>query len=158
MDNAGGFWRELFSVRGRNNRARYWQVTGLYLVAMLAAGALSTLLDGEPSTAAIVLSIVLLSVLTIGGLVASFFNHVKRLHDVGLSGWWLLLGVVLMTPIELLRIADSADVKLFGETVQLVVSVGLLILFGSVPGQRRPNRFGEPPGGVRLTEPQPDVA
>lgn len=154
MHNGRGFWRELFSARGRNNRARYWQVTGLYLLAMLVAGAMASILDGEPPAAAIVP----LLVLTVGGFVASFFNHVKRLHDVGLSGWWLLLGVVVMTPTELLRIANDADVRLFGAALQVFVSLGLLVLFGAVPGQKDSNRFGEPLGGAPARQPQAEAA
>ena len=149
MNNDRGFWRELFSGSGRNNRVRYWQVTGLYLLVMLVMGAASVLMDSEPAVALLIFPIL---VLTIGGFVASVFNHVKRLHDVGLSGWWLLLSAAPMTPVALLRIADNADVQLLGAALQVLVSLGLLVLFGAIPGKTGPNRFGPQPGAPSTDE------
>lgn len=60
--------------------------------------------------------------------------YVKRLHDLGFSGWWLLLGCVLL----LLTAATGIDPKNF-------VGLALVSLIGFVPGVRGDNRFGVDP-------------
>ena len=60
--------------------------------------------------------------------------YVKRLHDVGLSAWWLLpfVGALWLTT------ATGADQK-------NLLSAGLFGILGLAPGKRGDNRFGTDP-------------
>lgn len=59
---------------------------------------------------------------------------VKRLHDVGCSGWWLLafIGAMWLT-------------TLTGVEHKNLVNVALFAILGFVPGKRGDNRFGADP-------------
>ncbi|MGW2524316.1 DUF805 domain-containing protein [Streptomyces sp. NPDC001617] len=72
---------------GRSRRAEYWQyalVIGIaYVVLMvLALASKSSVVFG------------LIAVFYLGILVPSLAVGVRRLHDTGKSGWWLLFGIV----------------------------------------------------------------
>mgnify|MGYP001058183099 FL=1 len=72
---------------GRSRRAEYWQyalfIGIVYVVlAVLAAASKSSVVFG------------LLAVFYLGILVPSLAVGVRRLHDTGKSGWWLLFGIV----------------------------------------------------------------
>jgi len=54
----------------------------------------------------------------------TFAACIRRLHDIGWSGWWILLA-----PIPLAGLCQA-------------------LMLTSMPGQRADNRFGPPPGGA----------
>jgi uncharacterized membrane protein YhaH (DUF805 family) len=63
---------------------------------------------------------------------------VKRLHDINLSGWWLLGVLGLTTGISIL---PGTLPKMAAQLVALAIAVGLM----SWPGTNGPNRFGPKP-------------
>ncbi|MET7480832.1 DUF805 domain-containing protein [Streptomyces sp. NPDC005648] len=81
---------------GRSRRAEYWQYAlfvGIAYVVLLvlALASKSSVVYG------------LIVVFYLGVLVPSLAVGVRRLHDTGKSGWWLLFGVIpLVGPITLL--------------------------------------------------------
>lgn len=76
--------REYFNVNGRARRTEYWMYFLVYLVIVIVASVLDAILNSQ----------------LIGGLVAlahlipSITVGVRRLHDIGRSGWWLLIVLV----------------------------------------------------------------
>jgi uncharacterized membrane protein YhaH (DUF805 family) len=60
--------------------------------------------------------------------------YVKRLHDLGLSGWWLLFGCLVL----LATTATGIDPRNYA-------GVALISVIGFVPGVRGVNRFGIDP-------------
>lgn len=77
--------RAAMSFQGRINRARYWLISVLGGLAMVVGVfAAFTPLVGPVITAVVV----------VGALVASTSASVRRMHDRGRSGWWLLLAYV----------------------------------------------------------------
>lgn len=88
--------RFLFSPYGRTNRVGYWSFIGIYVVATIisiwADRAFGTY-DAELETG------------LIESLVALFFLwpsiavSVRRLHDLGYSGWWVLWVILISTAI-----------------------------------------------------------
>ncbi len=111
-------YRRYADFQGRARRSEYWRfllfLTAVSVVLTTVIGGLHTV--AGPATAAL-LALLLLSV---APLVAV---RVRRLHDVGRSGWWLLIGLV----------------PLLGALV--------LLVFDLLPGQDGPNRFGADPRG-----------
>ena len=99
---------------GRSRRAEYWQyalfIGIVYVVlAVLAAASKSSVVFG------------LLAVFYLGILVPSLAVGVRRLHDTGKSGWWLLFGIV----------------PIVGEIT--------LLVFTCLDSQPGPNRYGPNP-------------
>lgn len=98
---------------GRASRPEYWWFVLSYLVVYLAAAMLDAAIGTGGVLAGLVGLAYLLPMLAAG---------VRRLHDTGRSGWWLLLPLV-----------------------PIVGSI-VLIVFLASPGEPGPNRFGPPPG------------
>lgn len=112
---------------GRARRKEYWGFVLFFLlttslvsfVAMLIDAAAGNLDRDEPITLAILLPLVLLAM-----ILPSIAVTVRRIHDIGLSGWFVLLG--------------------------LIPTVGnlILIVFALIPSQGKANRWGEVPPGA----------
>jgi uncharacterized membrane protein YhaH (DUF805 family) len=130
--SSGEFWRALFSARGRNRRARFWTVCGLQLLAILVAGLAGSLVFLTASLPLAIALGVFAFLLLVAAVCAQIANIIKRLHDLGSSGWWVLA-------------------MMAGNLVG--VGVIALIAIGCIEGDPRPNRFGDPPGRPRATEP-----
>lgn len=119
----GGYAR----FRGRARRKEYWGFMLFFMVAMTLTVAIGAALDGvtgnlddeEP-----LFLLVLTGLFTLAMIVPSVAVTVRRIHDLGLSGWFVLLG--------------------------LIPSVGSLIIlvFALIPSQKRPNKWGEVPAGA----------
>ena len=108
---------KVFTTDGRIGRVRYlgWSM-GMMLLAMLAYGISAGLMLASP-----ILGGILMIPLVIAAVVISVMIGVQRLHDIGWSGWLLLLNLV-----------------------PLVGSV-FAILMLVVPGTQGANRYGAPP-------------
>ena len=76
--------REYFNVNGRARRTEYWMYFLVYLGIIIVAAVLDGILHRR----------------ALGGLVAlvhlvpSITVGVRRLHDIGRSGWWLLIALL----------------------------------------------------------------
>ena len=78
--------------------------------------------------------------------VALIFVCVPRLHDLGKSGWWAVIPLIVeivsaALAFSLLPFQQAAEVM----CVVVLVIAGLMILLGLIPGQAAANGFGEPP-------------
>jgi uncharacterized membrane protein YhaH (DUF805 family)/cold shock CspA family protein len=116
-----------FNFRGRARRKEYW---GFALFGILAFAALSLAgmaLDGAMGNMdAPYVTILLLGLFVLGMIIPSISVTVRRIHDIGLSGWFYLL--------------------------VLLPYVGWLILFvfALIPSQARENRWGPVPAGIKI--------
>ena len=96
---------------GRATRSEYWYFTLFSLIAYIIVGVVDGLLvnvtGGLP-----VLSIILM----VGLLVPSIAVAVRRLHDIGKSGWWYLLAIVPIISLVLIAffVIDSKDDNQYG--------------------------------------------
>lgn len=137
MNNDREFWQALFSARGRSGRSRFWKVFGLQLLIILIALSVAEWagLTDTPSP-------LLIAIMGCAGLVmiaASYVglvNIIKRLHDLGATGWWVL--------------AMAGN---------LLAGLGTLafVAIGCIEGEPRPNRFDDPPR-VPAAEPEEQAA
>ena len=76
---------------GRSRRSEYWYF-GLFYLIFYAGFAV---LDGITGTFDVRSGMGLFTgILTLGLLLPSLAVSVRRLHDTGRSGWWLLIGII----------------------------------------------------------------
>jgi uncharacterized membrane protein YhaH (DUF805 family)/cold shock CspA family protein len=139
-----GFFRRCITAnyanfRGRARRKEFWSfalvsmvvilaLTGIGFAIDVASGNLTSREVGDQTN----LSGAPVATMLLGGLVwlaliiPSVAVTVRRIHDIGLSGWFFLLN--------------------------FIPSVGGLIVFvfTLIPSQRHPNKWGPVPAGVRL--------
>jgi uncharacterized membrane protein YhaH (DUF805 family) len=121
--------KDFRNFSGRARRSEYWFFVLFNLIFALVAMAIDNLLgttfkiDGIPAPYGIVYLLYALFILIPGLAVA-----VRRLHDVGKSGWFLLISLI-----------------------PLIGSIWLLILFftDSQPGE---NKWGPNPKSIPLVE------
>ncbi|MEM1106257.1 MAG: DUF805 domain-containing protein [Pseudomonadota bacterium] len=160
----GAIFNFLFNPIGRISRSDYWlkfwlPSMGVAVVAALIDLAINpSLFDPSAGTSAFA------NQGPVSNLVSLFYLFpayvavpVKRLHDRGLSGWWQLLFVAGFI-IGLAMIIGGVfaglerdpnplllSVVAGGTLIILAVGVTQLILFGCLPGQKGPNRYGPDP-------------
>ncbi|WP_293679353.1 DUF805 domain-containing protein [uncultured Phenylobacterium sp.] len=123
-DNSGGGW---FSQRA--GRREYWLWVGPLFVLILALGAYGKVALGLLAGVAVLLI------------------WIRRLHDLGRTGWWApAINVVS-------NLIAFGLVSLFpggaGALMGLVIYTGVFIALGVLPGQPHDNAFGPPPGRPR---------
>src|SRR4030095_12645452 len=84
-------WKKFAVFQGRSRRKEYW----LFALFNVLAIAVLTLIDTMIGTFNMQAGVGVLSgVYCIAVLLPSLAVGVRRLHDIGKSGWWLLLGLV----------------------------------------------------------------
>ncbi len=145
--------RWLFTFYGRIGRGRWWLAFLVQLVIIVFAGFVARLLTpggpggGPPAGPANIPAIVILLAAFAVATWISLATSAKRLHDVGVSGWWII-------PLFLASMAGSAVSNAappFGPEgivmmiVGLILTLGPIIYLGAVPGQAGENRFGPDP-------------
>ena len=116
------FFSNYVNFKGRSTRSEYWWVILasfiLGFVLGIFGGIMTAAKGGEPST----LFTVLFWLVEIALLVPSLSLCIRRLHDVGKTGWLLLLALVPIANLYLLYLycqpsdgpnqwGDSADSK-----------------------------------------------
>lgn len=77
-------FREYFNFKGRSTRTAYWMFTLFNLLAIIAMAVVGMQLQ----TAVPVTAYVLLTV------IPAMAVCIRRLHDMGNSAWWVLLGFI----------------------------------------------------------------
>ena len=109
---------------GRARRTEYWMYG---LVNFVIALVLFVLTFATHST----FFVLLIVLYELAVLVPSLAVLVRRLHDIGMSGWWIL--------------------------ISLVPFVGSIVLFvfTVLPGNQGPNRYGDDPKGAPMAAPYP---
>lgn len=130
------FWRGItanyVNFRGRARRKEFWAYVLFYWLGLFALSAVALAADfglgnfdsgGEWP----VVSVVLLVTVQLATFLPSLALLVRRLHDIGLSGWFSLFPIVL----------------------SLVFSGAIItIVFGLVPSQKHENKWGAVPAGM----------
>jgi uncharacterized membrane protein YhaH (DUF805 family) len=137
----------LFMFNGRIGRGHYWMLSGLYVGAlalgMAAFMAAGIMLDAKPSDALMPVFVLIGMVFFAAMAVANVSIGVRRLHDRGKSGYWLVLYYAL----------PSMAVKGAGltgpEAVYLLATLGVIVWsvidLGILRGDKGSNAFGPDP-------------
>lgn len=114
--------KETLSFKGRMNRKQFLMQSAIIFVSiMVSVGITASLASIVPEAAALLLVITCLLMYIICSLIL-IAATVKRLHDLGFTGYWMLIQII---PI-----------------VGIVFSLGITVW----PGQKTENRFGPVPG------------
>ncbi len=114
--------------RGRARRKEYWGFTLFVVVCLVIVGLLGLAADGAlgnldrqsgPAVTLILMGLVWLAV-----LIPSLAVTVRRQHDIGISGWFILL--------------------------VLIPSIGglIILVFALIPTEKHPNKWGPVPAGL----------
>ena len=124
--------KRLFDFKGRANRKEFWLFMCWYIALMLAAWfivmflcmAIGVMLYSDPGSqegVGWIGCIICIVGSYLGALLLPLSLRTRRLHDIGLSGWWQL--------------------------ILLVPSLGRLVMliFMLIPSEKRDNRFGVQP-------------
>ncbi|CZE48155.1 DUF805 domain-containing protein [Campylobacter geochelonis] len=78
-------YAEYFNFNGRARRKEYWYYTLFYTIISIVLGTLDLLIfDME----------ILSSIFFLVSLIPYLAVSARRLHDIGKSGWWLLIGII----------------------------------------------------------------
>lgn len=140
-------WKRLFDFRGRAKRSEYWLLTIGIWIALAVLLLVSILLR---AVIGVVASLFMAPAVLIG-VAAIVAVSVRRLHDRGKSGWWLLLlGVLpgLLSGIAEVMTAsgdpDAAAGSLVFSVPSFALSIWSLIELGMLPARKGPNKYAPP--------------
>lgn len=97
---------------GRARRQEYWMYTLFQIAAIIVVAILDAVIGTAPW---------LYVLFALGTFLPSLAVAVRRLHDLGKSGWWLLISLV-----------------------PLVGGIWLLVLLATA-GEQQPNQYGQNP-------------
>jgi uncharacterized membrane protein YhaH (DUF805 family) len=143
-------YRRYFDFSGRSRRKEYW---GFFLFwALLAvalvvgavasvAGSLQSVMQGGPQAFAALggafwVLIAVLGLFFLASLVPMIAVQVRRLHDLGVSGWWYLAYVASG--------ALLPEIPNIGDGLNGLITIGWMVWM-CFPGTRGANRFGDDP-------------
>lgn len=90
IDHYKNAWKKSVDFSGRSQRAEYWYFLLFNLLIAFCLGLLEGLLGIAPDIEESVLATIFQFIV----LIPSIAVGVRRMHDIGNSGWWLLLPVV----------------------------------------------------------------
>lgn len=112
-------WKRYAEFSGRSRRKEYWMFVliqtlismGIYLVGLGLI--VARLVRHEPPVRLYVLvgvaCMLLFSLLELAAMIPSLAVSVRRLHDIGKSGWWLLIGLIPLVGAIILLIDHATD-------------------------------------------------
>ncbi len=89
---------------GRAPRSEYWWFILAYLMTVYLMG-LSTGID---------LAAVVLMVVYVGSIVPALAVTVRRLHDTGRSGWWMLIALIPLALLVMVALPGDAQANKYG--------------------------------------------
>jgi len=111
--------------KGRSTRKEYWMFVLMYVVLVLGVTVLMTISTFSDSLEVIGTIVSLLfAILLLGTFIPALAILVRRLHDIGWSGWWCLLNFIPY------------------------IGGLILIILCCIPSQKGTNKYGENKYGV----------
>lgn len=143
----------LFSFTGRINRGKYWLAILIYMVVWVAFIAVALMWLGGFDTDRLFSLVGAALLIWLGGIVlvvagvwSSFATGIKRLHDPGKSGWWIVL--FWFGP-SVLSGGNSAMPDLQGSFILSLagsaIAIWGFIELGCLRGTPGPNQYGPDP-------------
>ena len=93
-------WKNYFTFTGRARRKAYW----MFVLFNIIAAVIANIIDSVIGTGGLIGGIYSLAVLLPGIALG-----VRRLHDIGKSGWWMLIGLVPLIGLIVLLVFACTD-------------------------------------------------
>ena len=124
-------YKKYAQFTGRSDRKEFWYFVLFYIIACVILGIADGMLfgtgravmgDGEFEFSS---SGPLTGLFVLGSFIPMLAVAIRRLHDTGKTGWWVLLGLIPL------------------------IGTIILIVFYAQKGQPEANAHGEPPEGSR---------
>ena len=143
------YWKDgfhkIFKYSGRASRKEFLSIFLLNLIVGLVAKIISFPLERTTEMESTPLSIFVL-VLGIFGIILFLMKisaEVRRLHDLGISGWWLGSGYLLMVAGMFAGLSLGSK-ELFAVLTGLgvLLLIGLLLISCFMPNGKKDNKFG----------------
>ena len=82
MDSTKTCVQKSFTIEGRASRSEYWFFYLFLIIAQIGLG----IIDGVAGTPLVFLLLALLPAIICAGI--------RRMHDIGKSGWWMLISLI----------------------------------------------------------------
>ncbi len=93
-------WKNYFTFTGRARRKAYW----MFVLFNIIAAVIANIIDSVIGTGGIIGGLYSLAV-----LIPGIALGVRRLHDIGKSGWWMLIALVPLIGIIVLLVFACTD-------------------------------------------------
>jgi uncharacterized membrane protein YhaH (DUF805 family) len=149
------FFRKYFQFSGRATRSEYWWPQLLNFVVGLMIGFAGVFAAGATGMHNALFIDSMTTLWNLAIVVPLLALAVRRLHDVGFSGWWLLgpiatgfFAVIVLVPaltLGSMAAVDEGALILSGLLVLACLGFSVFIFVCSVlPSQPGENRFGQP--------------
>ena len=122
-------YKKYAQFEGRSDRKEFWYFVMVYIIIVAILGVLDGVLFGtgqagmESGGLHSSASSPLAAIFMIGSFIPYLAVSVRRLHDTGKTGWWILIGLI-----------------------PLIGIIWLIVLYAE-KGQPEANAHGEPPAG-----------
>ena len=153
-------FKNYFNAKGRASRSEYWYFTLFQFLVMLPLalffGVSSTLYIFYGYKAIFIISIILLVCGSITFFAPNICVFIRRMHDIGKSGWWYLLNIapgVISLIIDaingtLFNMEDSQET--YSSSVLIVDLIGfvifiLILVWLCKDTQNQENKYGDIP-------------
>jgi uncharacterized membrane protein YhaH (DUF805 family) len=131
--------RRFADFAGRSRRTEFW----VFVLVVLVGQLLANYTDAAARSATLVGRMRMVEALyTLAVLVPTAAVSARRLHDVGRSGWWML--VFALPYFAWVVTANGSAINSAALIVFAVTALALLVLLVQ-PGTPGPNRYGESP-------------
>lgn len=148
----------LFSFKGRARRREFWAVMVLSTVALLvgvvaiSSTAFQLVLDRPDRTGVAVQMVLAMPLFGLMILWMQMAASVRRLHDMGRSGWVLAKWMAVFLGIGVVFAVAASLLPNAGGIGAFLLSVGYMLWMGAQLGLRKGeaqrNAHGEPPGSL----------
>lgn len=108
-------FQRYFDFSGRSARAEYWQFMGIYVLALAVAYVLDLALSGPYGTPTLTVLVVLICI------VPAYTASVRRLHDRGRTGRWIIAHIALtVTALVLIAAVARTRYTTTGDLLQTI--------------------------------------
>jgi uncharacterized membrane protein YhaH (DUF805 family) len=149
-----------FRFSGRFNRAKFWLASLIYTIVIIALVAAFIIALGDFDTDRIGEMVgTSLLFIALGGVVflvlvwSSFATAIKRLHDRGKTGWWMLLFWVLPSILGIAADSMAGIGSFVLNAASVALSIWGFVEVGCLRGTQGPNEYGPDPLGAPAVAP-----
>ena len=136
-----------FSTQGRVGRGTYWSIVGVwFLISLLLRGGVSAATNWSGNEVVVALFYWAAMLYSIASYFPMSALLVKRLHDSGRSGWWMVFQHTFMLSLVLMVVAFTKVAMgsmMFLTVMMMLCSLGMLIvlIFSLLPSDGQ-NEYG----------------